>query len=232
MTAVRQSIAVPAVRDDYVQGVLALKAEQLGPTSGQLGIAGPSAPVSTWDLFVVWHQRAMMTMTPPGQSDRNAANSGPVFLPWHRFMMLLLELQFQRVLGNADFGLPCWERAADGDLPSGLQPDAPLWTATGIGGTGSPITDGPFAPDAFRVQIESDAFGSLRTTDRGLRREMGMSLPALPTTAAVAEALDLRPYDEAPWDRSSMGCATGWKGGGPGPDRGCTTWCVSGSAAT
>ena len=32
----------------------------------------------------------MMTPTPPG-TGRNAAHQGPVFLPWHRLMLMLLE---------------------------------------------------------------------------------------------------------------------------------------------
>jgi tyrosinase len=52
-------------------------------------------PVSTYDLFVWWHHRAMDTFTPPTQGDRNAAHRGPVFLPWHRLMLVLLELQLQ-----------------------------------------------------------------------------------------------------------------------------------------
>jgi tyrosinase len=220
MTAVRRSIADPQVRDAYVHGVLALKAEQLGPTTRQLGVAGPTAPLSTWDLFVVWHHRAMMTMTPPGQSDRNAAHSGPVFLPWHRLMLLLLELQFQRLLGNPDFGLPYWDWAADGDLPQAQQPLAPLWTPSGIGGTGSPVTTGPFTPDVFPVRVESDSLGSMRVTDRGLRRALAIDTPTLPTTTQVATTLALTQYDTDPWDRSSSGLRNRLEGWRPTPGPG------------
>jgi tyrosinase len=61
-------------------------------------------------------------LTPPGQGDRNAAHRGPVFLPWHRFMLILLELQLQRVLSDPDFGLPYWDWAADGELPRAVSP--------------------------------------------------------------------------------------------------------------
>jgi tyrosinase len=173
--------------------------------------------VSTWDLFVVWHHRAMMTMTPPTQGDRNAAHSGPVFLPWHRFMLLLLELQFQRVLGDRDFGLPYWDWAADGDLPAAQQPTRPPWTASGIGGSGAPITTGPFTGNTFWVRIESDAIGSLRQTDRGLRRELASDITTLPTTAQVRTALNTGDYDRRPWDRSTTGFRNRVEGWAPQP---------------
>lgn len=220
MTAFRRSIGDPTVRAAFAEGVLALKAEQLGPTTTQLGVAGTTSPVSTWDLFVVWHHRAMMTMTPPTQVDRNAAHSGPVFLPWHRFMLVLLEFQFQRVLGDADFGLPYWDWAADGDLPRSQQRTAPLWAGTGIGGTGSPVTDGPFRPDAFRVRIESDARGLLRTTNRGLRRALGVDVATLPTSAQVASLLAQTSYDTSPWDRTSAGMRNRLEGWRPTPGPG------------
>lgn len=214
MVATRRSISDPAARDAYVQGALALKAEMLGPTATQLGIPGPPTPLSTWDLFVVWHHRAMMRMTPPTQLDRNAAHSGPVFLPWHRFMMALLEFQFQRVLGDPDFGLPYWDWAADGDLPAAQQATQPLWTDAGIGGDGFPITDGPFATPAFPVRIESDRFGSLRQTDRPLARSLAVDVPTLPTTSQVNAALAQPFYDSPPWDRSTTGLRNrleGWR---------------------
>src|SRR5207249_4445568 len=88
MAVTRPNILNNAVaRQKYTQGVNLLKNEFTGPTTQSLGIPGPSNKVSTYDLFVVWHQMAMMTLTPPTQTERNAAHSGPVFPPWHRFML-------------------------------------------------------------------------------------------------------------------------------------------------
>src|SRR5437879_3100172 len=86
-------------RQKYIQGLKLLKQEPSGRNTDQFGIAGPSQSVSTYDLFVIWHHLAMMTFTPPTQMDRNAAHRGPVFLPWHRFMLITFEQQLQRVLG-------------------------------------------------------------------------------------------------------------------------------------
>lgn len=216
MSVTRRAISDPAVRDAYVAGVLALKSEHLGPTTGQLGIPGPTAPVSTWDLFVAWHHRAMMTLTPPTQGDRNAAHSGPVFLPWHRFMMVLLELHMQRALGDDQFALPYWDWAADGDLPAGQQPIAPLWQPSGIGGSGSPVADGPFTPDTFRVRIESGANVDLRATDRGLNRDLASDIATLPTTAQVTRVIGAVRYDRVPWDRSPKGLRNRLEGWSPG----------------
>ena len=102
MAITRPNLLTDAVaRKNYAQGVKLLKAEFTGPTTTSLGIPGPAQRVSTYDLFVVWHHLAMSTFTPPTQGDRNAAHRGPVFCPWHRFMLRQLELNLQRVLGNA-----------------------------------------------------------------------------------------------------------------------------------
>lgn len=216
MAAVRHSVTdSPAALDAYVKGVLALKSEFLGPTTADLGIAGPARQVSTYDLFIVWHHLAMGRMTPPTQADRNAAHSGPVFLPWHRLMLLLVELQLQRVLGDDEVGLPYWDWAEDGELPADQQPLAPLWQPGGIGGSGQPISDGPFHPEQFRVRIDSDRFGRLRATDRGLNRQLATDIATLPTSTDVAAALQQPDYDLDPWDREVDGfrnTVEGWPG--------------------
>lgn len=225
MTAIRRNVVTDATaRARYVEGVMALKADFLGPTTTQLGIAGPSRPVSTYDLFVVWHHLAMFRLTPPTQSERNAAHSGPAFLPWHRLMLVQLELQMQRVLGDDTVGLPYWDWAADGALSPAQQRTAPLWTAAGMGGTGNPVADGPFAHDpanaaAFRIRIESGASGRLRSTDRGLRRSLGTDTATLPTKAQVAAALAQPTYDTPPWGPTSRGFRNqleGWRPNPPG----------------
>lgn len=220
MAAVRRNILTDeTARKNYVQGVKLLKQERLGPTTADLGIPGPSVQVSTYDLFVAWHHLAMDTFTPPTQQDRNAAHRGPVFLPWHRFMLVLLELQLQRVLNDADVGLPYWDWAADGELAPAQQPTSPIWADDAMGGQGSPITSGPFAFDAadpasWRVRLAANVQGQLRATSRGLRRAFGRSVPTLPTQADVAAALDLSDYDAPPWSTLSEGFRNqveGWR---------------------
>ena len=92
MTATRRNIVTSAsARNDYIQGVLALKQEPAGLTTDDMGFRRrpgiPSQPLSTWDLFIIWHVAAMNERTPTG-STRNAAHSGPAFLPWHRWTWL------------------------------------------------------------------------------------------------------------------------------------------------
>jgi tyrosinase len=218
MVAARRNVlSDPTVMTAFTDGVLALKSEHVGPSTADLGIAGPAAQLSTYDLFVVWHNVAMMRMTPPGQNDRNAAHSGPVFLPWHRLMLLLFELQLQRVLGDPDFGLPYWDWAADGDLPAGGQPAGPLWAAAGIGGSGAPVSDGPFRSAEFHVRVESDRFGALRVADRGLTRNVAADVPTLPTSAQVGEALAVSEYDGPQWDRGTLGFRNRVEGWAPAP---------------
>lgn len=212
MAVVRKNILTdPAARDAYVRGVLLLKQEDSGRTTTEFGVAGPDEPVSTYDLFVVWHHLAMMTMTPASPAlnplGRNSAHRGPVFLPWHRVQLMLLEQNLQRVLGDPAFGLPYWDWAADAAGTA-----SPLWAATAMGGTGNPVTTGPFRFDAadpasWRVRIRGTAGGGLATADRGLRRALGAagSAPDLPTTAEVADALLLPTFDAADWDVGSAG---------------------------
>ena len=198
MAVVRRNVLGPSGDlAKFVAAVLALKEDNIGPTTEDFGLPGPPTPVSTYDLFVIWHHAAMMRMTPPGQLVRNAAHSGPVFLPWHRLMLLLLELHMQRVLDDPDFGLPYWDWSAAGEDETSV-----LWQDTGIGGSGDPVPDGPFRAERFRVRIESDAVGRLRTTDRALRRGLGRHprAPDLPTADEVNATLDQESYDASPWD--------------------------------
>jgi tyrosinase len=220
MAAVRRNVVTDeTARKSFIDGVLALKADHLGPTTADIGISGPARPLSTYDLFIVWHHLAMGRMTPPTQRDRNAAHSGPAFLPWHRLMLLLFELQLQRVLDDVTVGLPYWDWAADGDRSPAQKTQAPLWhDTTGIGGTGTPVTGGPFQPSDFRVEIDSGPTGQLRTTNRGLSRTLGIDTDRLPTTNDVIAVLGDSTYDLSPWNRSSLGFRNrveGWRPNGP-----------------
>jgi tyrosinase len=203
MTPVRKNIlADNAARDAYIAGVLALKAEIAAPSTAALGIGGPDQSLSTWDAFVFWHVLAMNEMTPPG-SNRNAAHSGPAFLPWHRWMLLLLEANLQRVLGAPEVGLPYWDWAADGERRVDRQASSQLWASNCLGGNGTGanavVTTGPFRSTSFQVRIHLTAWG-LRTTNRGLRRELQLRTARLPRHADVTRVLNMTPYDEPDWD--------------------------------
>jgi len=112
--------------NDFITAVQALKAN------------------GTWDEFVKVHSRAMNHSTLfPGESgtSRNAAHRGPAFLPWHRVFINKLEEALKAEVPGVT--LPYWPWEEDAELADTTT--ATLWTDTYIGGTGSPVPDGPFA---------------------------------------------------------------------------------------
>src|SRR5215211_5138598 len=187
------------VRDKYIEGVKLLKQDFLRQDW-----------TNTYDIFIIWHYYAMMAPTPPG-SGRNAAHRGPSFLPWHRWMLILLEHHLQRVLDDPDFGLPYWDWSSDGELPPNQQPTAPTWANDCMGGSGSPVTTGPFRDGQWKVNIESIGFPDpiVVRANRPLRRVLGRDPIAsnLPTKEDVRRAVIRgQPnvvYDAAPWDTNS-----------------------------
>jgi len=222
MPVTRQNIlSDTTVRDRFIRGLSLLKQEDTGRTTADFTIAGPPQPIRTYDLFVIWHHLAMMTLTPPSNAvGRNSAHRGPIFLPWHRVMLLLLEQNLQRVLQDPTFGLPYWDWAADGDQPAAQQPAAPIWGAAYMGGEGDPLQTGPFAfqasdPTSWRVRVAATSSGTLRVVNRGLRRAFARSgVTTLPQTSHLLTALQITPYDATPWDFTSAGFRNrleGWR---------------------
>lgn len=214
MSVVRKNILTDTVaRNQYIRGVNLLKQESSGFMTNQFGIAGPSVAVSTYDLFVIWHHQTMMQLTPPGNSSgRNAAHRGPIFLPWHRIMLMLFESNLQRALADNKFGLPYWDWMIDGDLPPASQTSSALWAAACMGGTGAPVSTGPFAFNSsnaasWRVRIAGNSAGDLVSVNRGLRRNLANDPIAsdLPSTSQGAAARLLTTYDASPWDTSTNG---------------------------
>ena len=105
----RNFLTDAAAARQFIDGVLQLKDPDRFPWTGQEGL-------SVYDSFVFWHHQSMMLMTPPSQSDRNAAHSGPAFLPWHRYFLITLENLLRRALDDDDFRLPYWDWSADAEL--------------------------------------------------------------------------------------------------------------------
>lgn len=212
MAVIRRNILKSSsARNGFTQGVKLLKAEASGRTTADFGIPGSARSVSTYDLFVIWHHNAMMAGTPPGNSSgRNAAHRGPVFCPWHRVMLMLLEQNLQRVLSDTTFGLPYWDWASDGDKPAAKQKKSAVWKASCMGGEGDPVATGPFAfsnsdSGSWRVRVESDISGDLVSTNRGLRRSFAQDAPRLPNSAHVTSALALSDFDGPNWSADAPG---------------------------
>ena len=168
---IRRNILANATdQANFIEGCRRLKRTDAGLSTSDLGIDGgpraSSRPLSVWDLFVIWHVWAMQEMAPDRR--RNAAHMGPVFLPWHRWYLLLLEFQIQNALevSQDEFGLPYWDWAVDGgDLTLPQQRStAAIWDV--IGGDGDPsggeIQDGPFTATDFVVNIEQGPGQRLR----------------------------------------------------------------------
>jgi len=187
----RNIVTDAAARAAYINGVIALKAQFTGVTTSMLGITGPTQPVSTWDRFVAWHHSAM-----------SIAHRSPLFLPWHRLMLRTLEQLMASALGNSNFGLPYWDWAVDGDLPTlAARLAAPVWANNCMGQAAS--APGPFTLAAFRIRLAANSVGTLVQVNRALQRARGASSPNLPTHTATATALNATPYDVAPWNMNS-----------------------------
>lgn len=193
---IRRNILVDArAAEQYVDAVLALKDPQRFPWPGADGL-------SIYDFFVFWHARSMMTLTPPTQSDRNAAHSGPAFLPWHRYMLLRFEEYLRAALEDDEFRLPYWDFCADAERTDPAQ--SPLWSSERLG---------RFERSDFPVRVGMNAAGQLVRVERRLRRDLGSG--TLPTRADVLAALLEPVYDSAPFDSDAPGFRNlleGWLG--------------------
>ena len=149
-----------------------------------------------YDAFVDAHANVPMTNI----------HSCPAFLPWHRRLILDLELEIQSVSGDSNLGLPYWNWAEDmADLASGVLSDlkdAPMWASDLMGGNGD-------AGDGNKVKGNPFGEGNWDTVDAALaskgalRRSMGVEVSDLPTQAQVNAALAITEYDAPPWNRTA-----------------------------
>ncbi|WP_257453100.1 tyrosinase family protein [Archangium lipolyticum] len=197
----RNILADETVRQQFIDGVLALKDPARFPWPGQQGL-------SIYDLFVSWHHQSMMLFTPPTQRDRNAAHSGPAFLPWHRYFLLRFEVYLRIALRDPEFRLPYWDWAADAALADPRQ--SPLWADGAMGRFTSPAV--------WQVRVVPAERGLTRLArPRPLARAPGRE-GALPTREQVRSVLrDQVLYDAPPYNSTSNGFRNyleGWEGPG------------------
>lgn len=212
MTATRENIlANPRGRDQFLEGVVRLDQQMtnintehvnqfLRSNAIPLRIRGLIQNLSMYDLFVLWRVVALSIPMPPG----NAAQNGPIFLPWHRMYLIRLEQELQRVLEDDGFALPYWDWAADGELAANDQWQSQLWTDTFLGEARGNVRSGHLSK--IRVHIYQDpGSGDLWSIKpRPLQRRAGQSITNLPTQSRVLECLNLADYDHPPWSQNTL----------------------------
>ena len=195
----RDILSDEGLRERFIDGVLALKDPARFPWPGQEGL-------SIYDFFVAWHHQSMMLFTPPTQRDRNAAHSGPAFLPWHRYYLMRFEGYLRTAVGDPEFRLPYWDWAADAALSNPSQ--SRIWAGRALGRfTG---------PRVWQVRVVPAEQGLTRLAQpRPLQRALG-SQGALPTRDAIRAVLrDQLLYDAPPYSSASSGFRNyleGWEG--------------------
>lgn len=182
----RNFLSDSAAAQDFVEGIKRLKDPSQFPWPGEPAL-------SIYDVFVFWHHQSMMLMTPPGQSDRNAAHSGPAFLPWHRYFLINLEGFLQQALDDDDFRIPYWDWSADADLPN--PNTSAIWDNANLG---------QFVGPQWRVRLAMNAMtGQLQLMNRQLLRNPGVN-GELPTREQVRAVIRQQSaYDQTPFSSSS-----------------------------
>jgi tyrosinase len=205
-----------AQRKTFVDALLKLKKDG-NPSTGR-----------NYNTFVNWHLQMMQL--PMSQM---RAHMSPMFLPWHREFVRLLELDLQAVSGDVTLAVPYWDWA---DPKAG--PNEPLWADDFMGGNGRPgdlkVMTGPFAFDRGNWPLVYDDTGM-----KYLSRAFGSSqaAPTLPAQADVTAALAVNTYDATPWDMTSdiaqsfRNNLEGWGGQQPRLHNQVHVW-VGGESAT
>lgn len=195
----RNFLTDAAAAQMYIDGVRRLKDPAQFPWPGR-------DDLSLYDMFVFWHHQSMMMMTPPNQSDRNAAHSGPAFLPWHRYFLITLEGFLRQAVNDTNFRIPYWDWTADAELAEPVT--SPVWSNQNLG---------QFAGADWRVRLEmSLRTGDLQIVDRSLERALGGGgrLPSRNEVRTVVR--DQTVYDASPFNSfSSSGVRNyveGWVG--------------------
>ncbi len=111
-----------------------------------------------------------------------------MFLPWHRSFLRNFEILLQAVSGNRELAIPYWDWTQDASQPKGR---GRIWNADRMGGSGSPVPDGPFSPQAgWRTMSPAGRFPMGE-----LVRDLGFRGRTVTTTPDVLRLYNLSSYD-------------------------------------
>lgn len=178
-----------------------------------------------YDQFVAWHLDAFYCNAHPDHS-AYPAHMNPAFLPWHRTFLRLFEKALRDVSGK-DVAVPYWDWTEAGSVDKVFTDD--FMGGDGDASDGYAVKTGPFRKGNFPIAItDTDDIDSIHVDvdtepnpvpylTRGMRTYLDKTV-YLPTTAEVAQTLDISTYDSAPWDssvdsvKSFRNSLEGWRG--------------------